>query len=143
MTDEPTLANEEAGAVDIDDMLELSQEEPEEEGVSAESTEELDLEFDSDDFNAADTSIEAPETVAIDDIEDAEFDLSNLDDMLELAEEPSGDASQAEDDDLDLEFDLEEMPVSDAETAARAAGDLEFEVEEEADHESRPRQRLQ
>ena len=140
LTDEPTLANEEAGAVDLDDMLELAQEEPEveAEGVSAESTEEFDLEFDSDESNAADTSIEAPETAALDDIEDAEFDLSNLDDMLELAEEPSGDASQAEDDDIDLEFDLEEMPVPDAETgaetAARAAGDLEFEVEEEADH---------
>ncbi len=140
LTDEPTLANEEAGTVDLDDMLELAQEEPEveAEGVSAESTEEFDLEFDPDESNAADTSIEAPETAALDDIEDAEFDLSNLDDMLELAEEPSGDASQAEDDDIDLEFDLEEMPVSDAETgaetAARAAGDLEFEVEEEADH---------
>lgn len=138
LTDEPTLANEEAGAVALDDMLELAQEEPEAEGVSAESTEEFDLEFDSDESNAADTSIEVPKTAAIDDNEDAEFDLSNLDDMLELAEEPSGDASQAEDDDLDLQFDLEEMPDSDAEagavTAASMAGDLEFEVEEEADH---------
>ena len=138
LTDEPTLANEEAGAADLDDMLELAQEEPEVEGVSAESTEEFDLEFDSDESNAADPSIEALETTAVEDNEDAEFDLSSLDDMLELAEEPSGDASQAEDDDIDLEFDLEEMPVSDAETgaeiAARAAGDLEFEVEEEADH---------
>ena len=138
LTDEPTLANEEAGAVDLDDMLELAQEEPEAEGVSAESAEEFDLEFESDESNAADPSIEALETTAVEDNEDAEFDLSSLDDMLELAEEPSGDASQAEDDDIDLEFDLEEMPVSDAETgteiAARAAGDLEFEVEEEADH---------
>ena len=138
LTDEPTLSNEEAGAVALDDMLELAQEEPEAEGVSAESTEEFDLEFDSDASNAVDTSVEVPETAAIDDNEDAEFDLSNLDDMLELAEEPSGDASQAEDDDLDLQFDLEEMPGPDAETgaetAARAAGDLEFEVEEEADH---------
>ena len=138
LTDEPTLANEEAGAVDLDDMLELAQEEPEAEGVSAESTEEFDLEFESDESNAADPSIEALETTAVEDNEDAEFDLSSLDDMLELAEEPSGDASQADDDDIDLEFDLEEMPVSDAETgteiAARAAGDLEFEVEEEADH---------
>jgi pilus assembly protein FimV len=138
MTDEPTLANEEAGAVDLDDMLELAQEEPIAEGVSAESTEEFDLEFDSDESNAADSSIEASETTAVEDNEDAEFDLSNLDDMLELVEEPSGDASQAEDDDIDLEFDLEEMPVADAETgaeiAAHTAGDLEFEVEEEADH---------
>ncbi|MGB8336890.1 MAG: DUF3426 domain-containing protein [Desulfobacterales bacterium] len=138
LTDEPTLANEEADAVDIDDMLELAHEEPEAEGVSAESTEEFDLEFDSDESNAADTSIDVPKTAAIDDNEDTEFDLSNLDDMLELAEQPSGDASQAEDDDLDLQFDLEEMPDSDAETgavtAAGMAGDLEFEVEEEADH---------
>ena len=143
LTDEPTPANEEPGAVDLDDMLELAQEEPEVEveGVSAESTEEFDLEFDSDESNAADTSTEAPETAASDDIEDAEFDLSDLDDMLELAEEPSGDGSQSEDDDIDLQFDLEEMPVPDAETgaetAARAAGDLEFEVDEEADHVSR------
>ena len=138
LTDEPTLANEESGAADLDDMLELAHDEPEAEGVSAESTEEFDLEFDSDESNVADTSIEAPETAAIDDIEDAEFDLSNLDDMLELAEEPSGDASQAEDDDIDLQFDLEEMPVPDVETgaesAAGVAGDLEFEVEEETDH---------
>ena len=138
LTDEPTLANEEAGTVDLDDMLELVQEEPEAEGVSAESTEEFDLEFDSDESNAAVPSIEASETTAVEDNKDAEFDLSNLDDMLELAEEPSGDASQADDDDIDLEFDLEEMPVSDAETGAeiatRVAGDLEFEVEEEADH---------
>jgi hypothetical protein len=138
LTDEPTLANEEAGAVALDDMLELAQEEPEAEGVSAESTEEFDLEFDSDESNAADTSIEVPKTAAIDDSEDAEFDMSNLDDMLELAEQPSGDASQAEDDDLDLQFDLEEMPGPDTETgaviAADTAGDLEFEVEEEADH---------
>jgi pilus assembly protein FimV len=138
LTDGPTLANEEAGAVDLDDMLELAQEEPEAEGVSAESTEEFDLEFDSDESNAADTSIEVPKTAAIDDSEDAEFDLSNLDDMLELAEQPSGDASQAEDDDFDLQFDLEEMPGPDTETdavtAAGTAGDLEFEVEEEADH---------
>ncbi len=144
LTDELTLANEDAGAVDLDDMLELAQEEPEAEveGVSAESTEEFDLEFDSDESDAADTSIEAPETAASDDIEDAEFDLSNLDDMLELAEEPSGDASQTEDDDIDLQFDLEEMPVpdaeTDAETAARAAGDLEFEVEEEDDYAAEP-----
>ncbi|MGA9261687.1 MAG: zinc-ribbon domain-containing protein, partial [Desulfobacterales bacterium] len=118
LTDEPTLANEEADAVDIDDMLELAHEEPEAEGVSAESTEEFDLEFDSDESNAADTSIDVPKTAAIDDNEDTEFDLSNLDDMLELAEQPSGDASQAEDDDLDLQFDLEEMPDSDAETGA-------------------------
>jgi pilus assembly protein FimV len=137
-TDEPTPADEEAGGVDLDDMLELAQEEPEVEveGVSAESTEEFDLEFDADQSNKADTSIEAAETAALDDIEDAEFDLSNLDDMLELDEEPTGEASQAEDDDIDLQFDLEEMPVPDAETgaetAARAAGDLEFEVEEEA-----------
>jgi hypothetical protein len=142
LTDEPTLANEEAGAVALDDMLELAQEEPEAEGVSAESTEEFDLEFDSDESNAADTSIEVPKTAAIDDNEDAEFDLSNLDDMLELAEEPSGDASQAEDDDLDLQFDLEEMPGPDTETgaviAADTAGDLEFEVEEETDHVAAP-----
>ena len=140
LTDEPTQANEEAGAADLDDMLELAHDEPEVEveGVSAESTEEFDLEFDSDESNVADTSTEAPETAAIDDIEDADFDLSSLDDMLELAEEPSGDASQAEDDDMDLQFDLEEMPVPDAETgaesAAGVAGDLEFEVEEETDH---------
>jgi predicted Zn finger-like uncharacterized protein len=138
VTDEPTLANEGDGTVDLDDMLELADEEPEEEDVSAESTEEFDLEFDSDESNAADTSIEAPETAAVDDNEDAEFDLSNLDDMLELAEEPSGDASQAEDDDVELQFDLEEMPVSDAEpgaeAAANGAGDVEFEVEEEDDH---------
>ena len=138
LTDEPTQVNEEAGAIALDDMLELAQEEPEAEGVSAESTEEFDLEFDSDESNAADTSIEVLETAAIDDNEDAEFDLSNLDDMLELAEEPSGDASQAEDDDIELEFDLEEMPVSEAETAAGVAGDLEFEVEEEADHAAEP-----
>ncbi|MGB7918526.1 MAG: zinc-ribbon domain-containing protein [Desulfobacterales bacterium] len=146
LTDEPTLANEEAGAVALDDMLELAQEEPEAEGVSAESTEEFDLEFDSDESNAADTSIEVPKTATIDDNEDAEFDLSNLDDMLELADEPSGDASQAEDDDLDLQFDLEEMPGPDAKTgaetgavtAAGTAGDLEFEVEEETDHIAAP-----
>jgi predicted Zn finger-like uncharacterized protein len=142
LTDEPTQANEEAGAIALDDMLELAQEEPEAEGVTAESTEEFDLEFDSDESDAADTSIEVPETAAIDDNEDAEFDLSNLDDMLELAEEPSGDASQVEDDDIDLEFDLEEMPVPEVETgaeiAAHAAGDLEFEVEEEADHAAEP-----
>jgi hypothetical protein len=138
LTDEPTLANEEAGPVALDDMLELAQDEPEAEGVSAESTEEFDLEFDSDESNVAGTSTEAPETKVLDDNEDAEFDLSNLDDMLELDEQTSGDASQAEDDDLDLQFDLEEMPDSDAETgavtAASMAGDLEFEVEEEADH---------
>jgi pilus assembly protein FimV len=144
LTDEQTLANEEAGAVDIDELLELAHDEPEAEGVSAESTEEFDLEFDSDESNASDTSIESPEPAALDDSEDVEFDLSNLDDMLELAEEPSGDASQAEDDDIDLELDLEEMPVPDAETvsetAARAADDLEFEVEEEADHAAEPAQ---
>ena len=144
LTDEPTPANEEPGAVDLDDMLELEQEEPEVEveGVSAESTEEFDLEFDSDESNAADTSAEASETVASDDIENAEFDLSDLDDMLELAEEPSGDGSQSEDDDIDLQFDLEEMPVPDAETGAetttRSAGDLEFEVDEEVDHSAEP-----
>lgn len=144
LTDEPAPANEEPGAVDLDDMLELAQEEPEVEveGVSAESTEEFDLELDSDESNAADTSAEASETVASDDIEDAEFDLSDLDDMLELAEEPSDDGSQAEDDDIDLQFDLEEMSVpnaeTDAETAARAAGDLEFEVDEEVDHAAEP-----
>jgi pilus assembly protein FimV len=144
LTDEQTLANEEAGAVDIDELLELAHDEPEAEGVSAESTEEFDLEFDSDESNASDTSIESPEPAALDDSEDVEFDLSNLDDMLELAEEPSGDASQAEDDDIDLELDLEEMPVPDAETvsetAARAADDLEFEVEEEAEHAAEPAQ---
>ncbi len=144
LTDEATLASDEAGAVDFDDMLELTPEEPEAEveGVSAESTEEFDMEFDADESDAADTSIEAPEEAASDDIEDAEFDLSNLDDMLELAEEPSGDASQAEDDEINLQFDLEEKPVpdaeTDAETAARAAGDLEFEVEEEDDYAAEP-----
>lgn len=139
LTNEPTLANEEAGAVALDDMLDLAIEEPEAEGVSDESTEEYDLEFDPNESNAQDTSIEASETAALEDNEDAEFDLSNLDNMLELAEEPSGDASQAEDDDIELQFDLEEMPAPHAENGAvtasdRAAGDLEFEVEEGADH---------
>ena len=141
-TDEPAPANEDTGAVDLDDMLELAQDEPEEDadGVSAESTEEFELKFDPDESDAADTSIAAPESAASDDIEEAEFDLSELDDMLDRAEESSDDASQAGDDDIDLQFDLEEVSVpaaeTDAETAAGAADEREFEVGEEGDYEA-------
>ncbi|MFZ0613711.1 MAG: DUF3426 domain-containing protein [Desulfobacterales bacterium] len=136
LTDEPTLAKEDAGVADLDEMLELADEDSEAAGVSAESTEELDLEFGAGRTAAADTGTESADTG---DNEDAEFDLSDLDGMLDLAEDPAEAAAAAEDDDFELQLDLEELPAAGAIAGATAAplpDDLEFEAEEEGDDDA-------
>ena len=132
LTDEPTLAKEDAGVSDLDDMLEMADEEPVAAGVSAEATEELDPEFGAGQAAAADTGREPAETG---ENEDAEFDLSDLDEMLDLADDPVEGAAADEDDDFELQLDLEELPAAGAAAGAAAhlPGDLEFETEEEGD----------
>lgn len=132
LTDEPTLAKQDAAA-DLDDLLDLADDEPEAAGVAGESTEELRLELDTEQTATADYGEMPAETA---DLEEAEFDLSNLGEMLDLAEDPSESAAAAEDDDFELQLDLEELPAVEAKagaTAARLPGDLEFETEGDDD----------
>ncbi len=135
--DEPIRAIEEAGVGALEDMLAPATEEPEAQDVSAESTEEFDLDFDADASDAAGLPNETPQAVPVDEKADVEFDSATLGQMLEMAPEPADNVPQADDDDFELQLDLEELPDADArigaETAVdRASGDLEFEVEKDA-----------
>ena len=135
-SDEPTLAKEDAGVTDLDDMLELADEEPEAADVSAEATAKLAPGFDTGQTAAADTD---DEPAAAGDNEDVEFDLSNLDEMLDLAEDPAEAAAADEDEEFELQLDLEELPAAGAAAGATAVhlpGDLVFEAEEEGDDDA-------
>ncbi|MDZ7580407.1 MAG: DUF3426 domain-containing protein [Deltaproteobacteria bacterium] len=135
--DEPIRAIEEAGVGALEDMLAPATEKPEAQDVSAESTEEFDLDFDADASDAAGLPDETPQAVPVDEKADVEFDSATLGEMLEMAPEPADNVPQADDDDFELQLDLEELPDADArigaETAVdRPSGDLEFEVEKDA-----------
>jgi predicted Zn finger-like uncharacterized protein len=109
--------------VALDDMFDLEMEEldPIEDTVEAEDEFSLDL----DDQPVSETETESKET--IEDQEEDEFDLSDLDDMLEIDDSPKEDVSADEEEEFELDLDFGDTTVED-ETGE--AG-LDFEVEEE------------
>ena len=112
------------GDVTLDDMLEIEMEElASSEAAVEDDSEDFDLVLD-DDLDSA-NEIEIRETGEDQDIED--FDLSDLDDMLEIEDSPQTDAAAAAEEEFDLDLDLGDATTADYTGEAN----LEFEVEEE------------
>ena len=115
--------------VALDDMFDLEMEEldPVEDTAEADDEFQLDLE----DQPVSEITTESKETVEAQ--EEDEFDLSDLDDMLEIEDSPQEDVSTDEEEEFELDLDFGDTAVDD-ETGE--AG-LEFEVEEEEPAENK------
>ena len=109
--------------VALDDMFDLEMEELDPMEDTAEADDEFQLDLDDQPISETDT--EPKDTV--EDVEEDEFDLSDLDDMLEIEDSPKEDVSADEEEEFELDLDFGDAAVED-ETGE--AG-LEFEVEEE------------
>jgi len=101
---------EELDFSEMDDILK-EDEEPETKSVSPDETVGLDLDFDTDESSDEDVSdFEPDETVAL--------DLSDVDNILEVEDEPSEESESSEEEDFDFELDFgsdQEEVVSDSE----------------------------
>ncbi len=108
--------------LDLDDMFDLDSGEVVSSDAALEAAGDMDLILD-DDLNGTDDAdvIEAGEDQGED-----EFDLSDLDDMLEMDDSHQDDAAD-DDEEFELELDLDDV----AKAGGSGETDLEFEVEEE------------
>jgi predicted Zn finger-like uncharacterized protein len=119
-----------AGEFDLSDldMVVEGEEEAPGEPKEAAGAEDFDIDLDLNDSGGGDTPAEEED-------EDVEFDLSDLDDMLEIEEEPQGDsAAPAQDFDLQLD-EADDTPAQASDDELQEAADVELEFEEDEDFE--------
>ncbi len=117
------------GDVGLDGMLDLEMEELVPSDETTEGGGDTDLVLDDDFKSAVETEIGATG----EDLDEDDFDLSDLDDMLEIEDSPETHAAEDEDDEFDLDLDLEDVTAEDDTGEA----DLEFDVEEEEPADNR------